>query len=112
MICSTYKVCRQTVSTWFSKWDEIGICGLIDLPGRGCHSLLDKSQKNDVIERVRKSPRFLKSVLADLETDLGFTVSIDTIKIICKQAVLSGNGLESHCDQSEIKKTLMRQNRN
>ncbi len=88
MICSTYNVCRQTVSTWFSKWEELGICGLIDLPGRGRPSLLTESQKNDVVKRVKKSPRSLKSVLADLETDLGITVSIDTIKMICKQAGL------------------------
>ena len=33
MICSIYSVCRQTVSTWFTKWNTQGICGLIDLPG-------------------------------------------------------------------------------
>ena len=88
MICSTYNVCRQTVSTWFSNWEEIGIRGLIDLPGRGRPSLLTESQKNDVVKRVKKSPRSLKSVLADLETELGITVSVDTIKMICKQAGL------------------------
>ena len=88
MICSIYPVCRQTVSTWFSKWDELGICGLIDLPGRGRPSLLTDSQNNDVVERIKKSPRSLKSVLADLEAELGMTISIDTIKRICKQAGL------------------------
>ena len=88
MICSTYNVCRQTVSSWFSKWDELGICGLIDLPGRGRPRILTANQNNDVVERVKKSPRSLKSVVADLETELGITVSIDMIKRICKQASL------------------------
>ncbi len=88
MIRFVYPVCRQTVSTWFSKWDELGICGLIDLPGRGRHKLLTESQTNDVIKRVKESPRSLKSVLADLEAELGITISIDTIKRICKQAGL------------------------
>ena len=88
MICSIYNVCRQTVSTWFSKWKDLGISGLIDLPGRGRPSFLTEIQKNDVVKRVKESPRSLKSVLADLEIELGITVSVDTIKMICKQAGL------------------------
>ncbi len=88
VICSTYNVCRQTVSTWFSKWEEFGICGLIDLPGRGRPSILTEHQKNNIIKKVKTSPRSLKSVIADLQAELGVTVSIDTIKLICKQAGL------------------------
>ncbi len=62
--------------------------GLIDLPGRGRPSILTDNQKNNIVKRVKKSPRSLKSVLADLEVELGITVSIDTIKLICKQAGL------------------------
>lgn len=88
MICSTYNVCCQTVSTWFSKWEKLGICGLIDPPGRGRPCILTESQKKDVEERVKKSPRSLKSVFSGLETELNISMSIDTIKLICKQAGL------------------------
>ena len=88
MICFIYPVCRQTVSTWFSKWDELGICGLVDSSGRGRPPLLNDQQKSDVVTRVEKSPRSLKSVLSGLETELGIIVSIDTLKLICKQAGL------------------------
>ena len=44
MICSTYLVCRQTVSTWFTKWETLGICGLVDNSGRGRPSLLSDNQ--------------------------------------------------------------------
>lgn len=88
MICSTYAVCRQTVSTWFSKWESLGVCGLVDHPGRGRSALLSDGQKNDLIKQVEKSPRSLKSVLSSLEVELGITVSIDMIKQICKQAGL------------------------
>jgi hypothetical protein len=37
---------------------------------------------------VKKSPRSLKAVLSNLEVELGFTISIDTLKNICKQAGL------------------------
>lgn len=88
MICSIYPVCRQTVSTWFSKWNECGVCGLVDSSGRGRPPLLDDKQIGDLVKRVEKSPRSLKSVLSDLETELGITISIDTLKLICKRAGL------------------------
>ena len=88
LICATYAVCRQTVSTWFSKWDKLGICGLVDNSGRGRPALLNDNQISDVVKRVKKSPRSLKSVLSSLEIELGITISIDTLKHICKQAGL------------------------
>jgi transposase len=88
MICSTYNVCRQTVSTWFSKWEEQGICGLVDDPGRGRRSLLSDQKKAHVVKKVEKSPRSLKTVISDIEIELGVALSIDTLKLICKQAGL------------------------
>ena len=52
IICSTYHVCRQTVSTWFSKWEKQGICGLVDDPGRGRRPLLSDQQKAHVVKKV------------------------------------------------------------
>lgn len=88
MICSTYAVCRQTVSTWFSNWEKLGICGLVDNSGRGRPAILNDSQKNDLIKQVEQTPRSLKAVLSNLEVKLGITVSIDMIKQVCKQAGL------------------------
>lgn len=88
MICSTYEVCRQTVSTWFMKWEELGIRGLIDYPGRGRNSLLTDQQKTDIVKKVEKSPRVLKTVLSELSAELAITLSIDTLKLVCKQAGL------------------------
>ena len=88
LICATYAVCRQTVSTWFSKWEKLGVCGLVDNSGRGRPTLLNDNQKSDIVKRVKKSPRSLKSVISSLEIELGITISIDTLKHICKQAGL------------------------
>ena len=88
MICSIYDVCRQTVSSWFSKWSKLGLCGLIDRSGRGRPPVLDDQQKSDIIKRVEKSPRSLKVVLSDLEIEFGIAISIDTLKLVCKQAGL------------------------
>ncbi len=88
MICSIYDVCRQTVSTWFSKWQEKGLCGLVDRPGRGRRCITTEVQNIEIIKRVEKSPRSLKKVLLDLELDLTISMSMDTLQLICKQAGL------------------------
>lgn len=88
MICAIYNVCRQTVSTWFSKWDTQGICGLIDLPGRGRPCILTEEQKIIVLKHIKESPRSLSKVIADLEKEFGIPLSIDILKSICKAAGL------------------------
>lgn len=88
MISSVYNVCRQTVSTWFSKWEKLGLCGLLDASGRGRPPLLTDHHKNDVVKKVKKSPRSLKSVLSEIASELGIVLSIDTLKLICKKAGL------------------------
>jgi transposase len=88
MISDVYSVCRQTVSTWFSKWEKWGVCGLFDDPGRGRPPILTDHQKSDVVKKVKKSPRSLKSVLSEIESELDIVLSIDTLKLICKKAGL------------------------
>jgi len=88
LICSIYSVCRQTVSTWFYKWTKFGICGLVDSKGRGRPPSLNDQQKQKVKKMIETSPRSLKSVISELEIELGITISIDTLKLICKQAGL------------------------
>ena len=83
-----YTVCRQTVSTWFSNWEKDGIDGLVDSQGRGRRSILTEEQQRNLVKKVKESPRSLKSVLSAVEEDLGISISIDTIKRLCKQAGL------------------------
>ncbi len=84
VICSIYNVCRQTVSTWFSKWDAQNISGLVDLPGRGRPCTLTEEQKAIVLKYVAKSPRSLSGVITDLEKEFDIPLSLDIIKSICK----------------------------
>lgn len=87
-ICAIYHVCRQTVSTLFYKWETQGLCGLIDKPGRGRPCILTEKQTIEAIKKVKQSPRSLKKVIADLTKEFGISISIDTLKIICKKAGL------------------------
>ena len=88
VICSIYNVCRQTVSTWFYKWDTQGIAGLVDLPGRGRPCTLTEEQKAIALQHIKESPRSLKSVIADLEEKFDLPLSLDILKSICKAAKL------------------------
>lgn len=87
-ICAIYHICRQTVSTLLHKWEAQGLCGLIDKPGRGRPCILTEEQKIEVVKKVKKSPRSLKKVLADLTKESGISISIDTLKLVCKKAGL------------------------
>jgi transposase len=87
-ICAIYNICRQTVYTLFSKWNTQGICGLIDRSGRGRPCILTEEQQIEVIKKVEQSPRSLKKILADLTKEFGISMSIDTLKLICKKAGL------------------------
>ncbi len=82
------RVCRQTVAAWFSQWENQGICGLFDRPGRGRKSKLTLAQQAEIIEKVKQSPRSLKKILAEIENEMGVSISISTLKDICKKAKL------------------------
>ncbi len=82
------RVCRQTVATWFYQWENQGLCGLFDRPGRGRKSKLTLTQQAEVIEKIKQSPRSLKKILAEIENEMGVSISINTVKDICKKAKL------------------------
>ena len=88
ILCETYGVCRQTVSTWISKWELNGLCGLVDRPGRGRKSLIDEDETKEIVKLIRKTPRSLKKVLIDVEEEMGIKISISNLKLICKEAGL------------------------
>ena len=89
MIARAYSVCRQTVSTWIHAWDTGGICGLLDKPRSGRPRILCQEAEVDALARVNQSPRSLKKVLSELAENLDLTLSLTTLKRICKRAGLS-----------------------
>ncbi len=69
--------------------EKTGGCGLVDGPGRGRRPLLSDQQKAHMVKKVEKSPRSLKTVISEIETEMGVALSIDTLRLICKQAGLA-----------------------
>jgi transposase len=89
LIATIYKVCRQTVSSWITAWNTQGICGLLDLPRSGRPRILQGELEVDTLTRISQAPRSLKKVLADLAEQLNLTLSLSTLKRVCKRAGLN-----------------------
>ena len=77
-IASIYNIQRQTVSIWLKNWEDKGICGLIDKPGRGRPKKTTSKEDKEIIKIVKKSPRSLKNSLVEIEKSLGIKLSKST----------------------------------
>ena len=62
----TFGICRQTISIWLDNWENEGLCGLIDKPGRGRNKKISIETEQEVIELINKSPRSLKTVVQEI----------------------------------------------
>lgn len=83
-----FDVCRQTASTWLHAWEDNGICGLLDDPRSGRPCKLSTQQELEAVELVKQSPRSLKTVLHQVFEKFGLTLSVSSLKRVCKQARL------------------------
>lgn len=88
-IAQIYNVSRQTASKWIRGWKDDGICGLLDKPRSGRPRILCADTEADALTLVSRSPRSLKKVLSELSESLGLTLSLSTLKRVCKRAGLS-----------------------
>jgi transposase len=89
MIQSVYNLCRQTIATWLHRWESRGICGLFDSPRSGRPRKLTKTEETITLELIHQSPRSLKSVIDEIAQKFGITVTVSTLKTLCKRAGLS-----------------------
>ena len=107
-ICAIYSICRQTVSMLFRNWENYGICGLLDKPGRGRPCILNPQQQIEVIDKIKASPRTFKPVIADLEKNSNISASSYTLKRLCKKNKLVWKrvrkSLRSKRDQAQFDK--------
>ena len=75
-----FDICRQTASTWLHSWDELSICGLMDVQRSGRPNRLSVENQHQAIELVKEFPRSLKTVLARLCELTGINVSRSSLK--------------------------------
>jgi len=82
-------ICRQSVSTAIHNWESYGFAGLIDAPRSGRPRKITPEQQEYLINQVQESPRSLKRVLSEFSETHGITLSINTLKRMCKEAHMS-----------------------
>jgi transposase len=107
-ISNILDVCRQSVSSWIKSWETDGIVGLLDKSRTGRPVELHLLE-NILIEKVEKSPRSLKKVIAELEKELNINISYSYLKKLCKKAGLRWKrirqSLRSKRDQAEFERS-------
>ena len=88
-VASVCGVSRQTTSIWLTNWEQDGICGLVDKPGRGRRKILSSDKETEVVDLIKASPRSLNKVLAEIQKRWGIKLSKSTLKRLSKKARLS-----------------------
>ena len=83
-LCKMLDVTQVTIYNWFNNWEERGLAGLYDKPGRGRKKKLTVEQQAQVIEWTRQSPRNLKKVITLVRAQFGVEVCKQTIQRLLK----------------------------
>ncbi len=81
---------RKTVAGWIDNWERFSFDSLIELPRTGRKPIIDPSEFDEVIKIVKKEPRQVKIALVEIESKLGKTISLKTLKRIIKKKCIGG----------------------
>jgi transposase len=76
----------NSVYNWVTQYEKEGIEGLKDRPISGRPPTLTETDKQQIEEFIRETPQQPKVVLAKIETELGKTISRDTLKRTLKES--------------------------
>lgn len=87
-IAKLFKVRTRTIYTWFDRWEQMGIAGLMIFSGRGVKAKLNSSDEQQVAEiraAIKVNPQSLKQVCEALSKTLGFKITPDMLKRFIKK---------------------------
>lgn len=88
-LLTIFPISEKTLYNWLNAWDENGLVGLYDRPGRGRKSKLTDEQEVQVKRWADDSPRQLKTVLKKIESTWDIKISLDTLQRILKALEMS-----------------------
>ena len=74
----------KSAYNWISRYEKEGVAGLKDKPKSGRPPILTEKDKDRVEAFIQETPQQPKVVLARVETELGKTVSRDTLRRVLK----------------------------
>ena len=74
----------KSAYNWISRYEKEGVAGLKDKPKSGRPPILTEKDKDRVEAFIQETPQQPKVVLARVETELGKTISRDTLRRVLK----------------------------
>ena len=87
-IANIYRVDRDTVSAWFTGWEDHGMKGLYDKPRSGRPPTLTSEEQALALDYIKEDPRSFKRVAARLLTKTEKRIGIGVLKRLAKKARL------------------------
>ena len=99
-----FQVSHNTIYTWFDRWENDRIEGIADKPRSGAPSQLSDSEKEIVLELLKKHPHSPKLVLAEVSSRLGKTISEWVLRQIAIAAGMSWKRMRKSLKSKQNKK--------
>lgn len=80
-----FKVSYKTMYNWLNRWENQGMLGLYNKPGRGRKETFNSAQLDEIRDWVKLQPRQLKLVVQKIKKEWSINISTETIKRIIKK---------------------------
>ena len=108
-IAEIYQVTRQTVATWFNKYEIAGISGLHTASKSGRPSIIkitNETEVTEIEELVENSSQNLKPVLVAIKNKFGKELSKRTLQRLLKKKDGHGNVSEKNAPKNLAQKNM------
>lgn len=80
-----FKVSYKTMYNWLNRWEDEGMLGLYNKPGRGRKKTFNSAQSALIRDWVKLQPKQLKQVVQKIKKEWSVNISTETIKRIIKK---------------------------
>ncbi len=87
-LCLYFDVVPKTIYEWFDLWEKGGCIGILHKSGTGRKAKLKDIPLEVIEELVKKHPRNLKGVIAELIDNYSLTISVRTLHRYIKKVKL------------------------
>lgn len=105
-IAEIFETTRETVCSWFARWEDSGPQGLGDGARSGAPPKLTESEKKRVLKLIKEYPHSPKQVLNEIRRVIGKTISQTTLRRIARASGLRWKrmrkSLKSKRDEEEF----------
>lgn len=80
-----FKFSYKTMYNWLNRWEDEGMLGLYNKPGRGRKNTFTSAQSAQIRDWVKLQPKQLKQVVQKIKKEWCINISTETIKRIIKK---------------------------